>query len=68
MSRVWIIALCAAIGVGASAGHAAMRTTFDEPLGNSGWRVQGPGFYELQLAIDGEGVVGDIKWVAISIS
>jgi hypothetical protein len=68
MSRALILALCAAIAVGVSASQAAVRLGFDEPLGNSGWRVQGPGYAELQLAIDAEGETHGIKWVAISIS
>ena len=70
MSRIRILALCATLAVGVCSAQAAFRVDdgFDEPLGDSGWRIQGPGYCELQLAIDDEGVTDDIKWVAISIS
>ena len=70
MSRMWILTLCATLAVGVCSAQAAFRVDdgFDEPLGDSGWRIQGPGYCELQLAIDDEGVTDDIKWVAISIS
>jgi len=70
MSRVWILALCATLALGVCSAQAASRVDdgFDELLGDSGWRIQGPGYCELQLAIDDEGVTDDIKWVAISIS
>jgi len=66
MSRLWILSLCATIALVGGVSRGAVLANFDEPLGDSGWRVQGPSWCELQLAYEQE-EVGGIDTVFITI-
>ena len=68
MSRFWLIAVCIVVGLSIATADAAVSTTRGFPLGNSGWRILGPTYYDLGISIDGEGETSGIKWVAITIS
>ncbi len=68
MSRGRILALVLAIGVATVAAE-ANPISHVYPLGDSGWTVTGPSFYELVVVVDGEGIDSDgVPFVAIEIS
>ncbi len=68
MRRSWIPVASIVVGMLVLSAQGAVMSTEDVPLGNSGWKVNGPSYYDLNVDVQSEGENGGIKWVSIIIS